>query len=177
MTALNAQIAQLLDVAADRYHVPRPLARAVAWIESRGNPNARSPAGAIGIMQLMPATAKSLGVADPYDPRANIEAGVKYLAQLIARYGERAGLAAYNWGPGHVSNSPIDSTWPSEVRTYVTNVLQRAEYELATMGVREAAPPFTPSVSSPPVSLSSVLRSSRPHAVAPLDEAGSKDDP
>src|SRR5205085_10508578 len=143
---LAPRIAALLDAAADKYKVPRPLARAIAWVESRGNPMAVSPAGARGVMQLMPATAKQLGVTDPHDPEQNIDAGVRYYAQLMARYGERSGLAAYNWGPGNVQKAAAKSTlddgsagWPGEVKQYVSDVLTRAEYELATMNTGRPA--------------------------------------
>lgn len=153
MMALPASVAALIDAAADRYSVPRTLARGVAWIESRGNTMAKSQKGAIGVMQLMPATAAQLKV-DPFDPAANIDGGVRYLSQLLARYGERAGLAAYNWGPGHVASKPLEKDWPTEVLAYVTNVLQRAEYELATLntinsGSRTAAVPLVAQRSSP----------------------------
>lgn len=164
--ALPDAIAKLLDEAADRYLVSRPLARAVAWVESRGQALAVSPKGAQGIMQLMPATAKSLGVADALEPKQNIDAGVKYLAQLIAKFGERAGLAAYNWGPGNVASrggkDGSEFHWPAEVKTYVTNVLQRAEYELATMGAGKAARPLVVATSSQPSQPSSGSQSSHP---------------
>lgn len=163
--ALPDAIARLLDEAADRYGVPRPLVRGVAWIESRGRTDALSPKGALGVMQLMPSTAKSLGVKDPLEPVQNVDAGVRYLAQLIAKFGERAGLAAYNWGPGNVASrggkDGSESHWPNETKSYVTNVLQRAEYELATMGTGRAEPPLvaSDSSSSQPEPLSSVSSS------------------
>lgn len=171
--ALQPSIASLIDQAADRWSVSRPVARAVAWIESRGNPAARSPKGAMGVMQLMAATAQQLGVTDPFDAAQNIDGGVKYLSQLIARYGERAGLAAYNWGPGNVARrggaEGSEFHWPAEVKTYVTNVLQRAEYELATMNVNAASTAAMAGgsltavapLSSGPVRLSSVLPSTQ----------------
>jgi soluble lytic murein transglycosylase-like protein len=173
--ALPNAVARLIDEAADRYSVPRPLARGVAWIESRGVANAVSPAGAQGIMQLMPATAKSLGV-NALDPVQNVDGGVRYLAQLLARYGERAGLAAYNWGPGNVAKhggKDGETHWPIDVKTYVTNVLQRAEYELAMMGDGAAAAPLASASSSsqpPPAQQpSSDLRSPQPKGGEPDD--------
>lgn len=94
----------VLDVAtANANAAIRPsLVKAVILQESGGNPNAKSKAGAVGLMQLMPSTAKALGV-DATDPEDNVRGGTKYLAQLIDQFGdEKLALAAYNWGPGNV---------------------------------------------------------------------------
>lgn len=127
---MSAEIVALLDAAAAEHKVRPELARAVAWVESRGNPTVVSSAGAQGVMQLMPQTAQALGVSDPFDPASNIDAGVKYLAQLISRHGsERKGLAAYNWGTGRVASG---RAWPASVRSYVDRVLMLADTKITS---------------------------------------------
>ena len=94
------EVARAIDEAAQRHAVSAPLAQAVAWQESRFRQEAVSPKGALGVMQLMPATARSLGV-DAYDLHANIDGGVAYLSTMLQLFeGDlpRA-LAAYNAGP------------------------------------------------------------------------------
>jgi soluble lytic murein transglycosylase-like protein len=94
---------QLVDEAADRYGLPRKLVHSVVKAESAYQPNAVSPKGAIGLMQLMPDTARALG-ADPYDPAQNIDAGARHLRDLLVKYdgGLYRALAAYNAGAGAV---------------------------------------------------------------------------
>jgi soluble lytic murein transglycosylase-like protein len=94
---------ELADAAADRYGLPRELVRSVIAAESGFQPQAVSPKGAIGLMQLMPGTAQALG-ADPRDPAQNVDAGTRYLRDLLEKYnyGLRHALAAYNAGPGAV---------------------------------------------------------------------------
>lgn len=123
----------------DQY-APPDLVQKVIQIESAGNPNAVSSKGAQGLMQLMPATAKALGV-DPTDPIANVEGGSRYLKQLIDKYGSHdIALAAYNWGPGNIDKaiSKLKArnkavSWnnirkfanvPMETRLYVNKVLK-----------------------------------------------------
>ena len=89
--------------AARNYNVPPALVKAVVMAESGMNADALSKAGAQGLMQLMPATARGLKVADPWDPQQNIDGGTRYLRQNLDRFGEtRLALAAYNAGPGNV---------------------------------------------------------------------------
>lgn len=126
---LPQDVASLIDSAADRHGVPRPLARAVAWVESRGHQSSVSEKGAIGVMQLMPDTAQTLGV-DAHDVAQNIDGGVRFLAFLIRAFGEASALAAYNWGPKHVHEG---TPWPESVRSYVAAVQQRADVELASL--------------------------------------------
>lgn len=97
---------RIFEEAAARYNVPARLLKAVAKAESDFNPNAVSHAGAVGVMQLMPGTARSLGVSDPYDARQNIMGGAKYLKENLDRFGDVSlALAAYNAGPGAVQNT------------------------------------------------------------------------
>ncbi|MDR2780049.1 MAG: lytic transglycosylase domain-containing protein [Synergistaceae bacterium] len=107
----------------EQYEVDPDLARAVMRMESGGNPNAISRAGAIGLMQLMPGTAKGLGV-DPKDPERNLEGGIKYLSQLADKYnGDYVKtLAAYNAGSGRVDSYGGVPPFP-ETQRYVKNVL------------------------------------------------------
>src|SRR5471030_417253 len=94
---------ELADRAADKYGLPRHLVRSVMAAELGFQPLAVSPKGAIGLMQLMPGTAADLG-ADPYDPAQNVDAGTRYLRDLLTKYdgGLRHALAAYNAGPAAV---------------------------------------------------------------------------
>jgi soluble lytic murein transglycosylase-like protein len=102
-TALALSPTELADAAADKYRLPRLLVRSVMAAESGFQADAVSPKGAIGLMQLMPETAQLLG-ADPHDPAQNVDAGVRYLRDLLDRYegGRWRALAAYNAGPGAV---------------------------------------------------------------------------
>jgi soluble lytic murein transglycosylase-like protein len=113
----------VIQSTAQRYGVDPDLALAVAKTESSLNPNAISSAGAVGLFQLMPATASDLGV-DPFDPVQNIEGGIKYLSQLLDRFdGDTSlALAAYNAGPGNVNKYGGIPPF-AETQNYVSKVL------------------------------------------------------
>lgn len=126
---MTSDVLALLNAAAAKYGVPASLAIAVANQESGGNQYdasggvLTSPAGALGVMQLMPATAAGLGV-DPTNTAQNVDGGVRYLSQLLAEFGgnQTLALAAYNWGPGNVSKNGT-SNWPAETENYVSSIL------------------------------------------------------
>jgi len=123
--AVPAAYAGAFRTAARETRLPLPLLAAVAWEESRMNPHALSTAGARGILQLMPATAKALATA-PADPRANILAGAGYLAQLVRRFDGNVelALAAYNAGPTAVEK--LGRAPSLETLRYAKNVEARA---------------------------------------------------
>lgn len=101
----SAELEAIFQKAAETYDVPVELLKAVGKAESNFNPDAVSRCGAMGIMQLMPATAQSLGVTDAFDPEQNIMGGAKYLSDKLKAYdGDiTLALAAYNAGPGNVA--------------------------------------------------------------------------
>lgn len=144
MADLPPSIAALVTAAAIRFGVRPAFARAVAWVESRGNQSAVSKTGAIGVMQLMPATAQGLGV-DPHNLNANIEGGVRLLATHLRNFSEELSAAAYNAGPSALYKQP--SEWPAETRDYVPKVMARAAIEerqspLPGAVTENAAPPI-----------------------------------
>lgn len=115
------------DVAA-RYRVPERLVVAIIEVESEFDPQAVSRRGARGLMQLMPATAEILGVNDPFDPRENIEAGVRHLRGLMNHFNNNLplALAAYNAGAGAVAKNRGIPPY-RETRQYVSRILRRLD--------------------------------------------------
>lgn len=110
--------------------VDSKLLRAVAWKESRGRMSAVSSKGALGIMQLMPATASAMGV-DPLDPDGNVVGGARYLSQMISRFHSvPLALAAYNAGPGAVAHWGGIPPF-AETRSYVSSILSRLRADSA----------------------------------------------
>ncbi len=112
------------------------LVRAVMQVESAFNPSARSPKGAMGLMQLMPETARVYGVSNPYNPVENVRAGVKYFRALLDRYegNEELALAAYNAGPGAVDKHGQNVPPYRETRNYVAQINQMASRPLELRG-------------------------------------------
>ncbi len=114
----------IITRASRKYGVDVGLIKAVIKAESNFNPQAVSHAGARGLMQLMPATARSLGVSDSFDPEQNVMGGTRFLKDMLQRYGGNvdSALAAYNWGPGNVDKRP--DHLPRETREYLVRVKQ-----------------------------------------------------
>lgn len=134
VAAPPAEVSQAIQDSAQRHAVSAPLAEAVAWQESRFRQQAVSPKGAVGVMQLMPATARTLGV-DAADLHANIDGGVTYLGLMLQRFeGDlpRA-LAAYNAGPEAVQRYGGVPPY-AETKAYVRAILDR----LATISAAKA---------------------------------------
>jgi soluble lytic murein transglycosylase-like protein len=120
---LQPDLEALIDRVSAREGVDAKLVRAVIEVESGYRPLARSPKGAMGLMQLMPATARQYSVVNPYDPAANIEAGIKHLKSLLARFPRALALAAYNAGDAAVERFGGIPPY-AETRNYVSRILQ-----------------------------------------------------
>lgn len=120
----DGDLDSIFEAASKKYNIPVSLLKSVAKTESNFNSDATSSCGAMGIMQLMPATAQSLGVSDAYDPQQNIMGGAKYLSQMLDEFDgdQHLAVAAYNAGPNSVRKyggiPPFEET-----QNYVNKVL------------------------------------------------------
>ncbi|MFD1121826.1 transglycosylase SLT domain-containing protein [Methylophilus flavus] len=115
------EYAKLLDEAETKYGLPKGLLHSQMQAESNGNPNVKSPVGAVGLMQFMPDTAAQYGI-DPLDPAQSIDGAGRYMRDLVKQTGNtRSALAAYNWGIGNLKRKGIDNM-PDETRNYIDKV-------------------------------------------------------
>lgn len=121
----QAKIDELINQAASRHNVDPALVKALVKVESNFNPNAVSRKGAMGLMQLMPQTARRLNLSNPFDPAQNVDAGVRHLKDLLDSYGGDVPLtlAAYNAGSGAVARSQGIPRY-AETRNYVKRITQ-----------------------------------------------------
>ena len=125
LLAATSPYAEIIASMSEAHGVDPNLVRALIQVESGYRPKAKSPKGAMGLMQLMPSTARVYNVRNPYDPKANIAAGVKHLKSLIDRWGVELALAAYNAGEGAVMK--FNGIPPyRETRNYVSKILSLA---------------------------------------------------
>lgn len=132
-------IDRLIGPLAERHRVAPDLVRAVIAVESGSIATARSPKGAMGLMQLMPATARQYAVGDPYDPVENLNAGIRHLSGLLDRYDLRLALAAYNAGEGAIQRYGGMPPY-RETRSYVARVLRRTAPSTIAARGRPAVP-------------------------------------
>jgi soluble lytic murein transglycosylase-like protein len=126
LLARAAQYDAMIEKAAISAALEPNLLRAVIVVESGFNPRAVSKQGAVGLMQLMPATASRFGVSNPYDPKQNVHAGARYLKFLMDRFGQniRLALAAYNAGEDAVERNGRQIPPFTETMAYVPKVLR-----------------------------------------------------
>jgi soluble lytic murein transglycosylase-like protein len=139
----DAQVDAAIDEAAARHNVDPSLVRAVVKVESNFNPHAVSRKGAVGLMQLMPSTARQLRVTDPYDPQQNIDGGVRHLKQLLENFNGNVplSLAAYNAGEGAVNRSNGIPQY-KETQNYVKQITELYWNGTSETGRRWFAPTY-----------------------------------
>ena len=139
--ANRKRFASKIAEVASRYQVPGALIHAVIAIESAYDPNAVSRAGAVGLMQLMPATAKRYGVANRRDPSANLTGGIRYLKDLLVRFDSNLELALAGYNAGENAVEKFGNRVPpfSETRSYVRKVLELYSQQFAEPSDREQA--------------------------------------
>lgn len=135
VTQTSNPFAAFIDEASERFALPVNWIGSVINIESAGDVHARSPKGAMGLMQIMPATWAELRERynlgnDPYDPHDNILAGTAYLRELLDRYGSPGVFAAYNAGPPRYEEHLAGGSLPDETRAYVTKLASLLAIEL-----------------------------------------------
>ena len=138
-----ADLNEVVAAASDKHQIDPDLITSVIHAESSFNPKARSPKGAQGLMQLMPGTASKLGVTDAYDPSANVDAGTRYLRELLLQYnGDMVkALAAYNAGPLRVQQ--YNGVPPyRETRAYVAKIVK--EFNRKKLAERNTARQLSP---------------------------------
>lgn len=127
----SGSIEEAVNTASKKYNIDKSLIEAVIKQESSFNPNAKSSAGAMGLMQLMPGTAKEMGVDSPYSIEENVDGGTHYLKNLLDMYAgsKELALSAYNAGPGTLLARGVDSKeeinkLPSETKNYVSKIMK-----------------------------------------------------
>ncbi|MDP9114286.1 MAG: lytic transglycosylase domain-containing protein [Acidobacteriota bacterium] len=154
-----AHIQELVEKSARQHNIDPLLVQSVIQVESNYNHFAVSPKGAEGLMQLMPGTARMLGVSNSFDPAENIEAGVKYLRYLQSLYqDDRLALAAYNAGPNAVAKYKGTPPFP-ETQDYVNQVGQRYQMAKHDEAVKNALQPPAPAA---PEEMQSPIEEQRP---------------
>jgi soluble lytic murein transglycosylase-like protein len=169
----SSEIREIVDRTAKAHDVDPLLVHSIIKVESNYDPHAISPKGAEGLMQLMPSTARMLGVTNSFDPGQNIEAGVTYLRYLQSVYkDDRLALAAYNAGPGAVEKYKWIPPY-RETQNYVNQVGKH--YQEARQAAESQAPAKAPVASAQPAStepVSEVVEEKHPQLEQFVDENG-----